>query len=400
MSQKQLLQYLNFICSPDEDTQRRGMTCLISTSVLQPQIILSGMNEIKLLITSLCVSKSPKWGTISSILLALTNTIKCVPDQIQDQMCTLISISKEITYSFLHSTSLDHAFRPHLFPFVNAISKAFQSGVTLNIEIFLKISEHCSIGFAPFASFLPVITSNLKTVINLISSCDSQYYPKLADPIESPDIDVTFFYVSIWAISMKTLINRPSAIQILMKHTKQLMELSNCEDAMFHEPCQFLLFCCRALQSQHEEIKQKSNLLLPILMDRLKFRENLVYKAIESQMKETQEKPKTFMVQRTVVEVLQKKGRNSKWKQFELILADEAKILLWTTHKNLLREGVALHMKDITEVKIIPNNRKEVDRDNVIKINTHKKEEYLIAFKTQQETIQWQNLIHALLANI
>ena len=104
------------------------------------------------------------------------------------------------------------------------------------------------------------------------------------------------------------------------------------------------------------------------------------------------------MVHRTTAEVTQKKGRQLKWKQFDLILADEAKILLWTTSKSLLKDGSALHMSDLLETKIVPKNTKEIDRENVIRITTKKSNEYLISFKNEKEAKQWQTMILELMA--
>lgn len=418
MSQTQLLQNLSTICSQDSETQRRGLNCLVLTSIIQPQIILSGLNEIKLLLTSLCITKNPKWGSISSILLALTNTVNNLSDQIkEEQICNLISISQFVAYSFLHTTPNDYAFGPHLFSYVTVLSNLFQDSSNtkrLSLNVFLQIIEHCLIGFVPYASLLPILINNFQTVISLLTSCSPSYYTKIAEPLESSDMEIVYFFVSLWTVAMHDLAEKPSAIQALLAHSKTIASLSSMKitsillsdgsklnsSSDFSEPCQFLLMCCHAIHLQKSDIKQKSDQFMPILIETMNRRQKHSIELLEEMLKEEEEAKtqKVYMIHRTTAEVTQKKGRQLKWKQFDLILADEAKILLWTTSKSLLKDGVGLHMSDLLDPKIVPKNTKEFDRDNIIRINTKKGNEYLISFKNEKEARQWQNMIHELLA--
>lgn len=429
MSQSQLLQNLNIICSSNSETQKRGLDCLISTSIIQPENILSSLNEIKLLLTTLCITNHPQFGSISYILLALSNSINSLSDQIkEDHICHLISISQVVAYSFLHTTPDDYAFGPQLFSYVSSLSQLFQgshNSKRLTLNVFLKIIEHCKSGFAPYASLLPILISNFQTVISILTTCNSTYYPKIAEPLELSDMDVVYFFVSLWTVAMHDLSEKPSAIQALLAHSKTIAALSSikitdillCDltsptkdssiiksslnnQSEFSEPCQFLLMCCHALKSQKNDIKQKSMQFLPVLTETMEQHQTRLLNSIKELLKEEEEAKtqKIYMVHRTTAEVTQKKGRQLKWKQFDLILVDEAKILLWTTSKSLLKDGSALHMSDLTEPKIIPKGTKEIDRDNVIRILTKKGNEYLISFKNEKEAKQWLNMIQELIA--
>lgn len=432
MSNSQLLQNLNIICSFDGETQKRGLDCLISTSVIQPEIILSSLNEIKLLLTTLCITNNPRFGSISSILLALSNSVNSLSDQIKEEhICHLISISQVVAYSFLHTTPDDYAFGPQLFLYVNSLLQLFQgihNSKRLTLTVFLKIIEHCKSGFAPYASLLPILTTNFQTVISLLITCNTVYYPKIAEPLELSDMNVVYFFVALWTAAMHDISEKPSAIQALLAHSKTIATLSSMkitsillsdsslttkidssiiktnsntkpDSSDFSEPCKFLLLCCHALKSQRSDIKQKSMEFMPVLIETMERQQAQTLNALKELMKEEEEAKtqKIYMVHRTTAEVTQKKGRQLKWKQFDLILADEAKILLWTTSKSLLKDGSALHMSDLLETKIVPKNTKDIDRVNVIRINTQKGNEYLISFKNEKEAKQWQTMIHELM---
>ena len=308
MTQSQLLQNLNIICSSDKETQKRGLDCLISTSIIQPQNILSSLNEIKLLLTTFCIDNNPQFGAISSILLALSNSINSLSDQIkEDQLCHLISISQVAAYSFLHTTPDDYAFGPQLFSYVSSLSQLFQgnnNSKRLSLTVFLKIIEHCKSGFAPYASLLPILIENFQTVISILTSCNSVYYPKIAEPLESSDMDVVYYFVALWTVAMKDLAEKPSAIQALLAHLKTIAYLSsmkittillsdnstpnkvdansnNSDLSEFSEPCQFLLMCCYSLDSQKVDIKQQSEQFLPILLENMKRHQTNSVKALE-----------------------------------------------------------------------------------------------------------------------
>ena len=424
MLRSQLLDNLNTICSEDENSRNRGIKFFISTSITNPDVIISGLNEIKLFITSLSVTKNPRWGTISYILLALTNAIKNISENeiTPTEICQLISISQIITYRYLHTTPDYYAYNPYMYSFSRALMDIFstQSGheKLLHPKVLLKICEHSEIGFISYASFLPLLLANINSIIQFLSTCDSSFYPKFTAPLESPKLEVVFYFTAVWIGAIKELSLRPSAIQTILDHSKTLADLASIQispelltldiptslpDSKNTDPyayfvlaCQFLLLCCHSIDKQNlqKKISTFSELLLPALVDSIHRHQELLNKDLEQRMKEdTATKNETvFMIQRTTAEVALKKGRQIKFKQFELVLLDEAKILMWTTNKSLMKEGGAIPIKEIAEKQIVTSGK-----PNTIDIVTKSHNEYLISFRSAQEAGQWSSLIDKLL---
>ncbi|KAH0788222.1 hypothetical protein GPJ56_007850 [Histomonas meleagridis] len=395
-----LKQFLGFICSNDQDVRDRSAKFLITTSILHPEIIISNIQEIHFLILTHCHTNEPNWGTISSIIMALTNAIFLSSTLTQETLVLLIKISYDITHSFLHTTSPDHFFRPHMYPFIDAIEQKIQNGFKMNLDILLAICDHCAIGFAPYTTMIPILFKKFDEIEQIILTCDASYYQRLTAPIESPEIEIVFFFISMWVIIIKDLITRPRLIQALMRHSKQLLELSNSVDPTMSKPAQFLLDCVKALSPQVGEIKRISEEMRPQLLNLIEIRMNSNIDEITARIKKSKEKPKVYSVYRANAKVLSKKGRKTSWKSYELVLIEEANILMWTDNKAQLHDGTAVHMTEIMNAVVLPPGKKEMDKENVIKFDTKKGAEYAISFKTHQEAIQWHTLISKLLVSL
>lgn len=386
------INHLNFICSSNKSTSYRSLNFILNMSLLNPSVIISNIDAIKLLISTLSHSREPNWGTISSIIIALSNAVSICSGIQQETMVKLINISYEITNSFLHTTSIDYVFRPHMFPFIDTIFQKINNGeIKMSLDILLAISDHCSIGFLPYVTFIPVLLASFQQIESIVLDCDATYYDRLTMPIESPDIEVVFFYISLWVIVIKDLITRPRLIQSLMRHSKTLLEYSESSDSALSKTSRFLLDCVKALTPQISEVKRISEenrtKLLTLLEKRMAYKNELLGK----ELMKPKNNQKTYFLFRTTGEVFMKKGK--KWKQYEIVIVEEARIFMWSDNKSRLHDGVAIHKSEIKDVILCPQKSKEYDKENIIKINMKKGVEYLISFKTYKEASQWRELI-------
>ena len=250
---------LNFICSSNESAKDRAINFILNMSITNPSLIITNIDAIELLISTLSHSREPDWGTISSIIIVLSNAISISNNIGQETIVKLIDISYQITNSFIHTTTIDYGFRPHMFPFIDTIFQKFNKRIIkMNLEILLAISDHCSIGFVPYVTFIPILLDSFEQIEQIVLDCDATYYDRLTMPIESPDIEIVFFYISMWVIVIKDLITRPRLIQSLMRHSKTVLELSESADSAISKTSRFLLDCVKALSPQISEVKRIS----------------------------------------------------------------------------------------------------------------------------------------------
>ena len=98
---------LNFICSSNESAKDRAINFILNMSITNPSLIITNIDAIELLISTLSHSREPDWGTISSIIIVLSNAISISNNIGQETIVKLIDISYQITNSFIHTTTID-----------------------------------------------------------------------------------------------------------------------------------------------------------------------------------------------------------------------------------------------------------------------------------------------------
>jgi hypothetical protein len=155
------------IASDISEISDRGSQLFILKSALVPDFVFKHITELKLLITSLCCAHPPRWGTVSSIVLAFSNALAIQPTAISTCIADLLEIYRTISAAYLNAP-LNWSLRPHLLPLVQAISKGFGGPLKMDIDILLTLTEQCIIGFVPSASFVPLMTQRSSAIVNVI----------------------------------------------------------------------------------------------------------------------------------------------------------------------------------------------------------------------------------------
>jgi hypothetical protein len=356
---------LRLIASDVSEISDRGSQLFILRAAHAPDIVVKLILELKLLITSLCCADPPRWGTVSSIVLAFSNALAIQPAAISSCIADLLEIYRIISGAYLNAP-LNWSLRPHLLPLVQAISKGFGGPLKMNIDLLLTLTEQCTIGFVPSASFVPLMTQRSSDIVGVIVTCDPVHYVKLTEPIASDIEPVVRIYVLIWGIAVGKLLDRPPAMLALARHAQRLLSILSGVDTTLHVAAKFILDCVKAtppqlaslakVKQEAAQVIQSSLTAPPPTMAALTRSVPLARKA---DVPKTPTGPvagaapappaRDLTVHETPVEINQSNKLKKKIVKCNLTILPDAGILMWAAGKEA-HQGDSMDLVDIQSV--------------------------------------------------
>jgi hypothetical protein len=354
-SEPSIAPYLRLLSSDIDDLSDRGAQLFLLASVKSTSLVLRHIPELKLIISCLCSCAQPRWGTVSSLTLAIANVISIQGSNQYAILHDLLEICRTITVSFLNAPSSDHP-RPHILPFVQAIAKIVRSK-TVDIDVVLALTEQCVLGFPPRCSFIPFMSQMAKDIVTEIRKCDPVHYGKLTQPISSGRLSVVRFYTLIWGWAIGDLLNRPPAITALSHHSQALITLAAGTEEPLAAAAKYLIDCIRVCpQAQTAKLPTIGVSLTKMIEDALakkKQRQPVPVKPVEEPkpsapvVPEAPPKPDLSglkaRIELTVVAKAKKKPI-----QCDLRLLPEARLLAWGQGVDI-GEGDVVDLSDVKE---------------------------------------------------
>ncbi|OHS97617.1 hypothetical protein TRFO_09315 [Tritrichomonas foetus] len=375
MQQKQpdirIDQFLQLLSSPDEQTCERAARYIIIYSTMAPQMILQNISYIQLFINSLCSVRNPKWSSISALILALSNAINIDQSLLAKVVLPMIQISQTVTKAYFASSD-ESAHAPFLLPLTQSLEKLFLTQkIKLTPEIFLSISEHCSIGFLPNASYVPFIVKLFPAAIEAIGRIPTQSLERICQPISSPSKDVVICYLTLWSYIMSDLFkaNRFDILVTLTSQIGKILEFIEADTFPFSSPANYLLDCIKS------SIPERATLATQGASNRDKWLRILKDFILSMMKKEESDKKESDMANVVVKEAPPLKGieaeftlvsNKKKPKKCFLFYLPEAKIFAYGPN-NDLRKASYLHISERESVTTL-------DEENIMFITTFKKE--------------------------
>ena len=399
----EVLSLLKLAASEDPDTSQRASETLIMVASLFPEQVFMHMGEIKLVLASLCCANCVRWGTISAIFLAFANGINTNPLAVETHVVELIEMSKMVTKAYLFTPSLSSSYRPHLLPLVHAMNKALLNNIfKLSLEALLALSDHASIGFVPNASYMPLMVAQTNEVLQIMKNSEPVHYERLCDPISSTDKDVVLFYVSVWAILVGRLHERPTIFRALSRKMKWLVELVAENKYPYVMPARYIVDFVKASQQEADELAASwkpvsesafnslDALRRPIRME-IDADVTSEQPAEEAAEEKRQQQPLTIFVE--VVKAAKPTGKRGT--RCELILLPDARILMWAKKGREAKEGDAIQLSDITCVEFIQPPKSTGEVENIVKLTTKRTGVILLYFPSYHTAVQWKKYIQS-----
>jgi hypothetical protein len=194
-------------------------------------------------ITGLCAATPVRWGTVSSVVLAIANVISLDRDDSYPFVPDFLAMCRTISRAFLGSGIATQP-RPNLRPFVQVLGKLIRNRAP-DINLILALTEQSMIGFVPGGSFVPTMLLMGKEFVAEIRKCDPIHYAALAEPISSPRPSVVRFYTLIWGWAIGELLNRPPALLALSHHSASLLALAAGTEEPLAAAAKYLLDCVK-----------------------------------------------------------------------------------------------------------------------------------------------------------
>jgi hypothetical protein len=235
--------YFRLISSDIPEVSDRGVQLFILKSIKFTNLVLRHIPELKTVLTTLCSSTNVRWGTVSSLLLAVSNTVAVERSDCYFLIHDLFSLCQIVSSAFF-SAPVCGPLRPHLVPLVQTISKLVRSRPP-DILVLLALTEQCMIGFTPKASFIPFMSQMAKDIVAVITVCDPVHYDALSEPISSTRRSVVRFYTMVWAWAIGSLIGRPPALAALARHSATLIRLTAHTDGALAAAAKYILDCVK-----------------------------------------------------------------------------------------------------------------------------------------------------------
>jgi len=117
---------LDGLFSPDLSTREWNMEWLIARSYDDAGSILSTIGRIRLIAICLCAGPEPQWGSLSSVIFAVANAVKCAGDipraRARDLRAEIVDLRRTIKSAFALSQH-EATFRPAMGPLKSALSR-------------------------------------------------------------------------------------------------------------------------------------------------------------------------------------------------------------------------------------------------------------------------------------
>lgn len=387
--QESLTPYLRLLSSNNVTTNEHAAKFIILQSTINPQLILKSCNDIFILIKSITSTDHPKWGVVSSLVFALSNSINLQlnlfmgnrnPDPNLGMLITLIQISQTITQSYFSSAD-ESCISPFLLPFSQTLKKIFTNRTVFQRELLLAISDHCAVGFVHGASFIPFLVKSFDNILATFLSFLNfplNDFSRLSQPISSPNKDVVIFYLTLWSCSLPDLLKSPEVLQYLRGQSRKILELIDLDEIPFRSPAVYLLDCVKSFSQERSTLVQRGkerkvawfNALNSYIEVSLKQKEETVesYSNPMNKAKSTSKVQRLFEIP---ADIMVKK----KMKRFYLYFVPDAKVFAWSPNTDL-KQANYLHITEIESANLDNLNQ------NLLNVKTFKNDLYTFQFNS------------------
>ena len=194
--------------APEEKDRVKAAESLLYYAVEEPTNLINLLPQLHLCIQNQLSFPEPKWYITSLITFAIYLALNSVSSLPEDKIVELIHISKTITDRFLHYTTYFPKHMPFFSPMIETFeSKHFINKDNISLPILLAYADHCSIGFIHKMSFTLSFINVLSELYKIIKSADPSYFPKLAEPLASPDRVAAGVFLGAWTQTMACYLN-------------------------------------------------------------------------------------------------------------------------------------------------------------------------------------------------
>ncbi|KAH0790440.1 hypothetical protein GPJ56_005736 [Histomonas meleagridis] len=397
--ENEIFEILSLMVSPDPNISNNSSNLFIAISFIHPDLIIQNLDQIQLIILSLCSSPDPLWGTISSIFFGLSNAINLRTQSLPACFLKLIEISYDVTKVSLSTATDPQCFYPHLCILTETIINCYDSSFEITKDIFIAITDHCMLGFTSYSPLIQVLIDKFQQIVTIAQDLDPNDLSKISNPLLSHDKTVAHFYITLWSNLMIKMIDNPIAVQALRRQATGLIYHSRKHEP-YQEAAKFLLDITRSSSDDRPRLQKGSRSIAERVLNELKsYRKRTKQTEFKSNHNQKHQKSLTqFTVHKAQVAVNTHKGHGKlspkNWKEnLELRLVEEAGILFWSKAENMLHKGVAVQCSDIENLSLIRESQTECEKENVIKVQMNSKVCYFLAFASYQMANQWQNLI-------
>lgn len=384
--QESLTPYLRLLSSNDETTNEHAAKFIILLSTINPELVLLSINDIYIFIKSITSTDHPKWGVVSSLVFALSNSINLQPnffagnrnpDPNLQYLIKLIQISHIITQSYFSSAD-ESCISPFLLPFSQTLKKILANRTIFQREILLTISDHCTVGFVPGASFIPVLIKSWENILVTFQTPPLIDFSHFSQPISSPNNDVVIFYLTLWACSLPELIQYPEALQCLRSQSRRILELIELDEIPFRSPAVYLLDCIKSFNQERTTLVQRGkerksgwfNALSAYIDVSLKQKEE----TLESYSNSINKASTTSKIQR-LVDIPADTMVKKKMKRFFLYFIPDARIFAWAPNTDM-KQAQYLHLSEIESATLDNLNQ------NNLNVHTFKGDSYQFQFNS------------------
>ena len=384
--QESIIPYLHLLSSDNELTNEHAAKLIIIKSTINPQLILNATNDIFLFIRSITSVDNPKWGVVSSLILAITNAINLQPNSFMGNanpdpnlqyLVTFIQISQCITQRYFLSTE-ESCVAPFLLPFSQTLKKILSVRTVFPRDPLLSITDHCAVGFVPGASFIPFLVKMWGPIYQTFQSSPVEDFYRLSQPISSSNKEVVIFYLTLWCCSMPEMINYQEALNNLRNQNRKLLELIEKDEIPFRSPSVYLLDCIKSFTQ--ERIK-----LIQIGRDNKNEWVRALTMYIQMTVNEKEEPIDIHSITSTKAKITSKVERlmeipadimvKKKTKRFYLYFIPDAKIFAWAPNTDM-KQAQYLHLTEIASAKLDNLNQ------NLLNVVTFKGESYQFIFNS------------------
>lgn len=384
--QESLTPYLRLLSSNDEAANEHAAKLIMLQSTINPQLILQSLNDISTFIKSMTSTDHPKWGVISSLVFALSNSINLQPnllignrnpDPNLQLLTRLIQVSQNITQSYFSSADETCIF-PFMLPFSQTIKKVLANRTVFQRELLLTISSHCAVGFVPGASFIPFLVKSFDAILSAFQTSPINDFNLLSQPISSPNKDVVLFYLTLWSCSLPELLKYPEALQSLRGQSRKILELIEQDEIPFRSPAVYLLDCIKSFSQERATLiqrgKDRKTGFLTALSSYIEISMNQKEETAESYSTSMNKTKSTSKVQRLIeipADIMVKK----KMKRFYLYYVPDAKVFAWSPNTDM-KQATYLHLTEIESANL--DNSKQ----NILNVKTFKNDLYTFQFNS------------------
>lgn len=384
--QESIIPYLHLLSSDNELTNEHAAKLIIIKSTINPQLILNATNDIFLFIRSITSVDNPKWGVVSSLILAITNAINLQPNSFMGNanpdpnlqyLVTFIQISQCITQRYFLSTE-ESCVAPFLLPFSQTLKKILSVRTVFPRDLLLSITDHCAVGFVPGASFIPSLVKMWGPIYQTFQSSPVEDFYRLSQPISSSNKEVVIFYLTLWCCSMPEMIKYQEALNNLRNQNRKLLELIEKDEIPFRSPSVYLLDCIKSFTQERIKLIQigrdnKSEWIRALTM------------YIQMTVNEKEEPIDIHSITSTKAKITSKVERlmeipadimvKKKTKRFYLYFIPDAKIFAWAPNTDM-KQAQYLHLTEIASAKLDNLNQ------NLLNVVTFKGESYQFIFNS------------------